>query len=116
VGLHVAWATMAALVRILTRVSAGLCSLRRESLSSRGSGSDLLLKVHHASCTFERVSPKAIGMLSLILMNSWRTFELCLRNIGVLGVDELIPRAVDGGEALGCDERAATFVVVHADA
>jgi len=55
-------------------------------------------------------------MLSLILMNSWRTFKLCLRNIGVLGVDELIPGAVDGGEALGCDERAATFVVVHADA
>lgn len=114
-GLHMALAAMAALVWVLARIAAGLCGLRRGSLTSRGSGSDLLLKVHH-SCAFERVPPKAVGMLSLILMNSWRTFKLCLRNIGVLGVDELVPGAVDGGEALGCDERATTFVVVHADA
>lgn len=74
-----------------------------------------MLKVDHASCALERVSPKAVGLVRCLVR--WRCArKLSFRPVCILGIDVLISGAVDGGEPLRGDERATAFVVVHANA
>lgn len=82
-GLPVVLAAVVAEIGILAD-DAGLgCLVRSWALASRNPWRGLLLEVHHATSTFERVPPEAVGVV-LGLVDRRCALELPLRDVCVL--------------------------------